>query len=112
MSCDLSISLASFFVSSRRRHTRCALVTGVQTCALPISLNRWALLFNGIRQESIFRGDVFRGYIEATLPAATFAELSLPLSVNAVDLGKIGRASCRERVCQYVEISVVAVSLQ
>src|SRR3546814_2562598 len=32
-----------FFFSSRRRHTRCALVTGVQTCALPISagiLNR------------------------------------------------------------------------
>src|SRR3546814_1236967 len=26
----------SFFLSSRRRHTRCALVTGVQTCALPI----------------------------------------------------------------------------
>src|SRR3546814_9704939 len=25
-----------FFFSSRRRHTRCALVTGVQTCALPI----------------------------------------------------------------------------
>src|SRR3546814_10828651 len=29
--CDLF-----FFFSSRRRHTRCALVTGVQTCALPI----------------------------------------------------------------------------
>src|SRR3546814_5824053 len=28
--------LYSFFFSSRRRHTRCALVTGVQTCALPI----------------------------------------------------------------------------
>src|SRR3546814_10714617 len=27
---------ACFFFSSRRRHTRCALVTGVQTCALPI----------------------------------------------------------------------------
>src|SRR3546814_14693532 len=27
----------SVFFSSRRRHTRCALVTGVQTCALPIS---------------------------------------------------------------------------
>src|SRR3546814_6134763 len=26
-----------FFFSSRRRHTRCALVTGVRTCALPIS---------------------------------------------------------------------------
>src|SRR3546814_13162662 len=29
-----------FFFSSRRRHTRCALVTGVQTCALPISAQR------------------------------------------------------------------------
>src|SRR3546814_14417827 len=29
--------LVWFFFSSRRRHTRCALVTGVQTCALPIS---------------------------------------------------------------------------
>src|SRR3546814_9389736 len=29
--------LCVFFFSSRRRHTRCALVTGVQTCALPIS---------------------------------------------------------------------------
>src|SRR3546814_1138860 len=28
-----------FFFSSRRRHTSCALVTGVQTCALPISLH-------------------------------------------------------------------------
>src|SRR3546814_3615679 len=28
--------IACFFFSSRRRHTRCALVTGVQTCALPI----------------------------------------------------------------------------
>src|SRR3546814_5700847 len=28
--------VAVFFFSSRRRHTRCALVTGVQTCALPI----------------------------------------------------------------------------
>src|SRR3546814_2855681 len=27
-----------FFFSSRRRHTSCALVTGVQTCALPILL--------------------------------------------------------------------------
>src|SRR3546814_17444790 len=33
-----------FFFSSRRRHTRCALGTGVQTCALPIyfDLATWA----------------------------------------------------------------------
>src|SRR3546814_17273368 len=30
-------TLLCFFFSSRRRHTRCALVTGVQTCALPIA---------------------------------------------------------------------------
>src|SRR3546814_9558173 len=34
-----------FLLSSRRRHTSCALVTGVQTCALPISLDD-----GGIRQ--------------------------------------------------------------
>src|SRR3546814_8449748 len=32
----IPISYLFFFFSSRRRHTRCALVTGVQTCALPI----------------------------------------------------------------------------
>src|SRR3546814_3995253 len=32
------MSWITIFVSSRRRHTRCALVTGVQTCALPILL--------------------------------------------------------------------------
>src|SRR3546814_10138394 len=30
------VDFVFFFFASRRRHTRCALVTGVQTCALPI----------------------------------------------------------------------------
>src|SRR3546814_7619421 len=37
VSCDCDFYFFCFFFSSRRRHTRCALVTGVQTCALPIS---------------------------------------------------------------------------
>src|SRR3546814_5282685 len=36
VNCFLSFLCFFFFFSSRRRHTRCALVTGVQTCALPI----------------------------------------------------------------------------
>src|SRR3546814_9882496 len=36
--CFCSFYWLFFFFSSRRRHTRCALVTGVQTCALPICL--------------------------------------------------------------------------
>src|SRR3546814_5270431 len=34
----MRLCMVCCFFSSRRRHTRCALVTGVQTCALPISL--------------------------------------------------------------------------
>src|SRR3546814_10662205 len=36
MSRSFFVCSVFFFFSSRRRHTRCALVTGVQTCALPI----------------------------------------------------------------------------
>src|SRR3546814_1666068 len=41
------------FFSSRRRHTRCALVTGVQTCALPIlTHNDFVLVsFDGVKLE-------------------------------------------------------------
>src|SRR3546814_19468160 len=38
------LCLDCVFFSSRRRHTRCALVTGVQTCALPISATNWRLV--------------------------------------------------------------------
>src|SRR3546814_6427555 len=36
MWCSVDLIVFFFCFSSRRRHTRCALVTGVQTCALPI----------------------------------------------------------------------------
>src|SRR3546814_18036791 len=38
---DTDIGDDSVLFASRRRHTRCALVTGVQTCALPISKIIW-----------------------------------------------------------------------
>src|SRR3546814_912111 len=38
--CYSVLTMLGFFFSSRRRHTRCALVTGVQTCALPILENQ------------------------------------------------------------------------
>src|SRR3546814_4459053 len=93
-----------FFFSSRRRHTRCALVTGVQTCALPI-LHPEAFTdakgfgkFAGIR-----RYDTIVGTIDAfkkLLPTGLRPQIK---SVTAEDARvEIGRASCRERVCQYV----------
>src|SRR3546814_11446097 len=39
------------FFSSRRRHTRCALVTGVQTCALPISQEMHLILRDRVRSR-------------------------------------------------------------
>src|SRR3546814_8352038 len=45
-----------FFFSSRRRHMRCALVTGVQTCALPIFTTIVALLDPAdIRADGVVR---------------------------------------------------------
>src|SRR3546814_2637903 len=43
--------LVIFFFSSRRRHTRCALVTGVQTCALPISGEKLGFLPGDLSQK-------------------------------------------------------------
>src|SRR3546814_8856247 len=52
-----------FFVSSRRRHTRCALVTGVQTCALPISDMREQIVdaASAYQMVSMLEGVVLRG---------------------------------------------------
>src|SRR3546814_2571353 len=99
-----------FFFSSRRRHTRCALVTGVQTCALPILLNL------------LRYGDEIRPLKDINLPEASSKKAAVsdkeikmamslledmtenwnPTEYHDTYREEIGRASCRERVCQYV----------
>src|SRR3546814_2274544 len=49
--------LVFFFFSGRRRHTSCALVTGVQTCALPICKRR-KISFCDERHGKSFAGTV------------------------------------------------------
>src|SRR3546814_4839522 len=44
-----------FFFSSRRRHTRCALVTGVQTCALPISIGGTCVNVGCVPSKALIR---------------------------------------------------------
>lgn len=51
-----------------------------------VLLNRWSLLFNGIRQPSVFQSEALESYIERVLPVKSFAELGIPLGVNAVAL--------------------------
>src|SRR3546814_285850 len=180
--CRYLFCFAVFFFSSRRRHTRCALVTGVQTCALPIFKHlrpvwlemfkkdpgfladdpaKAALLFRPLlaRQELQLPGfitaepgsskygvsplseeevqqltgvpafDDFREshpnlFIDPsgaqTAPPASGDEAALTENLgevvihlaalpgkmmfdqDTVSIPEIGRASCRERVCQYV----------
>src|SRR3546814_12889787 len=125
-----------FFFSSRRRHTRCALVTGVQTCALPICFLAAGIAYIRFAHDDpeLFRlsftrgkglrsreqgGDgaevaynLLRAGIAQSLPHLNDGADSAALHAWALVHGaamlildrriKIGRASCRERVCQYV----------
>src|SRR3546814_3571757 len=92
----LFICRCFFFFSSRRRHTRCALVTGVQTCALPISSSGHQPALAEAVCSSTQRS-LSREFIK------TLQEKGVGLvGGEGVETQEIGRASCRERVCQYV----------
>src|SRR3546814_2583159 len=120
--------------SSRRRHTRCALVTGVQTCALPIfktgleellrafgatSTVRTCIKEQQINGVTIKPGD--RVLMTTILACRDPEEYDRPNEIDldraprqimtfgngphvciGMHLAQLGRASCRERVCQYV----------
>src|SRR3546814_1919545 len=72
-----------FFVSSRRRHTSCALVTGVQTCALPISLYYTTnFVFTGLAVAVAFHAGLFNSGGEGQ---AYIGGLGAALGILAVD---------------------------
>src|SRR3546814_19181171 len=120
-----------FFFSSRRRHTRCALVTGVQTCALPISISQIGLitLIGLITKHGILivqfankLQDEGRSQLDAAVEAATLRLRPILMTTGAMVGGAIplalahgaggesrqaiggvtiGRESWRGRQCQY-----------
>src|SRR3546814_9044518 len=110
-----------FVFSSRRRHTRCALVTGVQTFALPIYSSGTTGAPKGCLHN--IRGVMATAYGSiawnpassesvqlATLPL--FHVTGMQNSMNGPLYNgstiELGRSSGRERGFQYVEISGVA----
>src|SRR3546814_9098761 len=97
--CSLSVLMRfSFFFSSRRRHTRCALVTGVQTCALPIYLRKRAQLHRagGRTHADHDQGDGQIGVIGPHPQPATEDRKS-------VVVGKECVSTCRSRWSPYHE---------
>src|SRR3546814_5654155 len=74
-----------FFFSSRRRHTRCALVTGVQTCALPIS-EGLLLRHSPRRNRHILAVTVNEmGWLPPSLTASRCASVFLVQATNGKD---------------------------
>src|SRR3546814_14753349 len=129
----IDLLLCVFFFSSRRRHTRCALVTGVQTCALPIcsiqgsvsstpAIARsspagraksqrahslewhppklWSVMLASTRSKFTFA--IFYPFEAERFNSRGTASLRAHVEKALGKLFEIGRASCRERVCQYV----------
>src|SRR3546814_15972409 len=111
------VCLFWFCFSSRRRHTRCALVTGVQTCALPIYTQ---ILRSAIRltpdRISPTRRITMRLYLTSTgewtgnqsdaaglvrANGGTWEPIVVPTAQPGMIawLTQIGRASCWEQVC-------------
>src|SRR3546814_6136974 len=109
-----------FFFSSRRRHTRCALVTGVQTCALPISLGARVADVALVPECHVLEANQRIGAQQARQPADTLGEHRVALvrhgarpllaatewlerlaHLRALEV-EIGSASCRGSGGQYV----------
>src|SRR3546814_9031748 len=61
---------SSVFFSSRRRHTSCALVTGVQTCALPIAPDAAVQFLTHDPQQLMRTGDELQGRLQVRVRAA------------------------------------------
>src|SRR3546814_9077654 len=99
----LFVLLVVFF-TSRRRHTRCALVTVVQTCATPI----WGSRVQPLLPAPDF-SSIYALFHCVHLEVGSLSVYSFSLGLQFIGLSgerarrlklDIGRASCRERVCQ------------
>jgi NTE family protein len=51
-----------------------------------VSINRRAVLFGGVREEAVFDGDHYRGWIGRNLPLKSFGDARFAVRVNAVSL--------------------------
>src|SRR3546814_3989086 len=100
-----------FFFSSRRRHTRCALVTGVQTCALPILLAAGLLAKNAVERglkvkpwvkTSLSPGSlVVADYLKSTGLQEPLDALGFHLRSEERRVGKECVSTCRSRWSPY-----------
>src|SRR3546814_11664643 len=90
-----------FFFSSRRRHTRCALVTGVQTCALPISARDHAeavvIAVGALEKEALLIGRLAADELDEADDRILAEQCALrpaqPLDAFKIEHNEIGRTA-------------------
>src|SRR3546814_4172092 len=95
-----------FFFSSRRRHTRCALVTGVQTCALPILilLNSYGVPFLATLPVAFIVPGIVGAILERTLYRRLYAASELDQVLFRSEERRVGKecvSTCRSRGSPY-----------
>src|SRR3546814_10966809 len=87
-----------FLFSSRRRHTRCALVTGVQTCALPISrISAASSIWQEIRGKQKLRSFALSSVCKEKLSCQSMAASSPANRSEERRVGKECVSTCRSR---------------
>src|SRR3546814_5681388 len=90
-----------FFFSSRRLHTRCALVTGVQTCALPLLISMATLALQAILSVALILVAQSMGwppiYYAAAVAPALMLALGFASLVKARLLARILGAPVKDR---------------
>src|SRR3546814_2098366 len=100
-----------FFFSSRRRHTRCALVTGVHVCSSDlihqVTVTLRATPTKPFNDPENLVDSVVYSMLDHPIHAINQRETMVSQATDVLKhehdaILKIGRASCRERVCQYV----------
>src|SRR3546814_13307566 len=107
------------FVSSRSRDTSSVLVTGVQTCALPISASGNGSISSTVGYTYNALGEIATvdGPLSGTADTTYYFYTSNRRLLGTIGpdpdgTGQIGRASCRERVSEYEYVALVAGSLK
>src|SRR3546814_5204219 len=104
--------MSFFFFSSRRRHTRCALVTGVQTCALPISAQLYDYQIEIAPSQPVIAGQRYtslegmRNYLKGVLADTALVTITEPgdHNLHRSEERRVGKecvSTCRSRWSPY-----------
>src|SRR3546814_6152506 len=96
-----------FFVSGISRHTRCALVTGVQTCALPISINVNNVLFT-IQHASPLLADGGSIVINTSVNAHMGMAGTLVYAASKAAVGSMVRVLAGELAARNIRVNAVS----